>query len=124
MITENKEGTFSYEYSVERTKDVEKIVNKYIPKEKDKFTQLKELDRAVENKAALTAIIVGVIGCLIFGAGMCCVLEFSGTIFAIGIVVGIIGMVIMGMALPVYRKKLEKERAIAAPKILELSKEI
>ena len=39
-----KNEAFKYEYSSEKAKEVDDIVNKYVGKEDDKLTQIKKLD--------------------------------------------------------------------------------
>ena len=117
-------STFKYEYSAEKAKQVEEIVNKYVPKEKDKVTQLKELDAAVERKATMKSITVGIVGVLILGAGMSIIMEAASAFFVVGIVVGLIGMAVMGMAFPIHKKTLKKEREAVAAQVLALSQEI
>ena len=117
-------STFKYEYSAEKAKQVEEIVSKYVPKEKDKVTQLKELDAAVERKATMKSITVGIVGVLILGAGMSIIMEAASAFFVVGIVVGLVGMAVMGMAFPIHKKTLKKEREAVAEQVLALSQEI
>ena len=117
---------FEYTYSAKQQEEVEKIRNKYIPKEENKMEQLIRLDKEAERPGTITSIIIGVLGALILGAGMSCVLVWNSSIelFVAGIVVGILGMVVAGFAYPVYKKVTEKERAKVADQILALSKEL
>lgn len=119
-----KNETFKYEYSSEKAKVVDDIVNKYVAKEDDKLTQIKKLDAAVERKATIKAITVGVIGALIMGAGMSIIMEASASFFVAGIVVGLIGMAVMAIAFPIHKRTLKKEREAVAAQILALSQEI
>lgn len=119
-----KNEAFKYEYSSEKAKEVDDIVNKYVGKEDDKLTQIKKLDEAVECKAAIKAVTIGVIGVLIMGAGMSIIMEASASFFVAGIVVGLIGMAVMAAAYPIHRRTLRKEREAAAPQILALSQDI
>ena len=41
-----------------------------------------------------------------------------------GIVIGVLGMIVMGMAYPLYARVIKKERARVAPEILRLSGEL
>ena len=82
-----KNEAFKYEYSSEKAKEVDDIVNKYVGKEDDKLTRIKKLDEAVECKAAIKAVTIGVIGVLIMGAGMSIIMEASASFFVAGIVV-------------------------------------
>lgn len=117
------EESFHYSYVAKQQAEVEKIKNKYIPKELDKMEQLRQLDRSAEAPGTMAGIVLGVIGSLILGIGMCCTMVWT-KFFVLGIIVGIIGMVILGMAYPVYKKVTEKKREEIAPQILKLSAEI
>lgn len=119
-----KNETFKYEYSSEKIKEVEDIASKYVPREDDKLTQIKKLDAAVERKATIKAVTVGVIGALIMGAGMSIIMEASASFFVAGIVVGLIGMAVMAIAFPIHKRTLKKEREAVAAQILALSQEI
>ena len=118
--------SFEFTYSAKQQEEVEKIRNKYLPKEENKMEQLIRLDKEAERPGTIASIIIGVLGALILGAGMSCVLVWNSSIelFIAGIVVGILGMVVAGFAYPVYKKVTEKERAKVADQILALSKEL
>lgn len=118
--------TFEYTYSATQQEEIERIRSKYLPKEETKLEKLRKLDREVTQKGTIWSIALGVIGTMIFGAGMsaCMVLGTDVTMFALGVVLGIIGAVILGMAYPVYKKITEKEKIRIAPQILALTEEI
>lgn len=115
---------FEYTYSATRQEEIEKIRKKYLPKEDDKMELLRKLDRDVTKPGTIWSIIIGMIGCLIFGLGLCCTLVWADTLFVPGIIVGIIGMAIMGAAVPVYRKITEMQKEKLAPQILALTEEL
>lgn len=115
---------FEYSYSSIGQEEVRKIREKYMSKEEDKLARLRKLDNSVTNKATMTAIIVGVIGTFIMGAGMSFCMVWTDTLMIPGIIVGIIGMVGIGLAYPVYNMVLKKERERIAPEILKLSEEL
>lgn len=120
---------FEYNYSAKQQEEVDAIKKKYLPREEkakelSKLEELKRLDRSVELTATLWSIVVGVIGTLIFGTGMSLVLAFEVAMYVPGIITGVIGMVGIALALPVYRIVLKKQREKAAPKILELTEEL
>lgn len=117
------EESFHYSYAAKQQAEVEKIKNKYIPKELDKLEQLRQLDKSAEVPGTVAGIVLGVIGSLILGVGMCCTMVWT-KFFVLGIIVGIIGMVILGLAYPVYKKVTKKKREEIAPQILKLSAEI
>lgn len=120
---ENREG-FSYTYSAKEQQELKKIREKYLPKEENKMEQLRSLDSKATGKATMLAIIIGVIGALLLGVGMCCTMVWQGRWFVPGILVGIIGIVIVAIAYPVYNKTLKTEREKIAPEVLRLTEEL
>lgn len=120
---ENKE-TFEYTYSAKDQEEIERIKRKYIPKEADKMELLRKMDRDVTKPGTMWAIIVGTIGCLIFGTGMSLTLVWTDSLLVVGIILGLIGIAIMAAALPIYNKITEKERERIAPQILALTEEL
>ena len=119
-----KDKTFEYTYSAERQKEIEAIRKKYATKEEDKMEQLRKLDRDAEKPATIVAIVVGVIGILVFGGGLSLALVWTDTMLAAGIALGIVGIGIMAMALPVYKIVTKKQREKIAPQVLALSEEL
>ena len=120
---------FSFTYSAQQQKEVEEIRKKYLPKEEDKMDQLRKLHAIPTQKAQARSIALGVIGTLILGAGMSlCMTELSGfwggTAMFIGIPVGIVGMVLVALAYPLYNRVLKKEREKIAPEILRMTDEL
>ena len=118
--------SFVLTYSAKQQEEVERIRNKYIEKEEDKMAKLIRLDKQAERPGTIASIAVGVAGMLILGAGMCCTLVWNSSmeIFVAGIVIGIIGMVISGVAYPIYQKITKKERDKIAEQIIALSNEL
>ena len=122
--TVTKEETFEYTYSAKRQEEIEAIKNKYLPPKEDKMDQLRKLDASVTLHATMWSISIGVIGLLIFGGGMSCTLVGAKNLFVPGIVIGLIGLAVMGLALPVYRVMEKKQREKIAPEILALAEEL
>lgn len=122
-MNKNKE-TFEYTYSAKQQEEIEKIRKKYLPKEENKMELLRKLDKDVTKPGMICSLVIGIIGCLLFGMGMCCVLVWAESFFTVGIVIGIAGMAVMGAALPVYQKITAKERKRIAPQILALTEEL
>lgn len=125
---ENKE-TFKLTYSAQQQEEIRAIREKYMPPEESTMEQLRALDAAVNRKAAMVSIIVGVIGAIIMGFGMSLVMSDLGDLFGrlalpAGIVIGVIGIVILALAYPLYSRTLKKEREKAAPEILRLTDEL
>jgi hypothetical protein len=50
--------------------------------------------------------------------------ALGGLAMVIGILVGVVGMVLVGLAYPIYNRVLKKERRKIAPEILRLSDEL
>lgn len=120
----NQNKSFQYTYSAKEQAQIKEIRSKYVPKEENKLEQLQRLDASVAMKATMYAIIVGVIGALILGAGMSCCMVFGGAWFVPGIVIGVIGMAVVGAAYPMYNHVLKKERERIAPEVLRLTDEL
>ena len=91
--------------------------------------QLRKLHAIPTQKAQTASIVLGTIGSLVMGTGMSFAMTDIGTALGslamiIGIVVGIVGMVLVALAYPVYNRVLKKQREKIAPEILRLSDEL
>ena len=132
MENNNKE-TFSYSYSAKEQAEIQNIRKKYEkPAEEDKMAQLRRLDASVHSKASAVSLAIGIIGALIMGFGMSLVMTdlnailgaFSDMALFIGIPVGIVGIVLVCLAYPVYNRTVKKEREKIAPEIIRLADEL
>lgn len=123
MDNQDKEK-FSYTYSAKEQAEIKNIRKKYAAPEEDKMEQLRKLDAGVYQKATMHSIIVGVIGALILGIGMCCAMVWQGLWFIPGIIIGLAGIGIVAAAYPIYQKVLKKEREKIAPEIIRLTDEL
>ncbi len=115
---------FTYTYSASRQEEIRSIREKYLPKEEDKMEQLRRLDQSATKKGTVTAVTVGVIGCLLLGVGMCCTMVWMGALFIPGIVIGLAGIAAVAAAYPLYLRITRKERERLAPQILKLAEEL
>lgn len=113
---------FEYTYSAKQQTELENIRKKYLPQEESKMDRLRRLDESVTHPGTMISIIVGIVGTLIMGFGMCLCLEWSE--FIPGVIVGIAGMAILAAAYPIYSKITQKQREKIAPEILRLTDEI
>lgn len=121
---EQDKKIFSYEYSASRQEEINQIRRKYIPKEATKMDELRIMDKKAENAGLVPALAAGILGILIFGTGMCCILIWADTLFVPGIIIGIIGLALMGAAYPLNNMFVKKKRAELAPQILKLTEEL
>ncbi len=117
-------GTFNYNYSAAQNKEIEHIRNRYMPHEESKIERLKKMDSQVQTAGMLPSLILGVIGCLIFGIGVCFFLGVFTTETWLTAFLMILGTVIMLPAYPLFRCISKKTKARLAPEILRLSEEI
>ena len=118
---ENNEK-FEYTYSAQKQEEIESIRRKYLPPEEDKMEKLRRLDRSVESKATTISVIVGIVGTLTMGFGMCLCLEWAEYIS--GVITGVVGIAILSVAYPVFKYVIKKQRKKIAPEILRLTDEI
>lgn len=118
--------TFEFTYSARQQEEIEQIRNKYLPKQESKMEQLIRLDKKAEQPGQIASIAAGTVGLLLLGVGMCCTMVWntSMAVFVAGIIIGLIGMGVAGVAYPIYKKVTEKERAKIADQIIALSNEL
>lgn len=114
----------------------QEIRARYMEQEKDnKLETLRKLDKKVKKPAAVFSYIFGTIGALVFGTGMCFAMDVieSGNYFGMvigedmmvqGITIGIIGMALMAINYPIYKKLLTDRKMKYGDEIIRLSEEI
>ena len=128
----NNEAGFKYTYSAKEQDEIRKIRQKYEPQEEDGMTKLRKLDLKASERATVIALVPGIIGALVLGSGMSIIMTDFGAILGIkgtvgmifGIILGLIGIVLVALAYPVYSKVIKKEREKIAPEILRLTEEL
>lgn len=123
-MEQNPNQTFRYDYSAGQQAEIQQIRQKYQPKEEDKLEKLRRLDAGVTRKGTWAAWIVGLMSCLILGMGMSCVMVFREGWFIPGIFIGIVGLLGVAAAYPLYTHITRKERMRLAPEILRLTEEL
>ena len=121
--------SFKMTYSAQQQEEIQSIRQKYMPQEESKMDRLRALDARVTKKATMVSILVGVIGALILGCGMSLIMSDFGAALGTaalpaGIALGIIGLVPVALAYPLYQRTLNKEREKIAPQILQLTDEL
>ena len=106
----------------------EQLANEYAPKDTSKVVALRKPDTKAKLPASIFAYTFGIIAALVTGIGMCFSMNVIGngtsTMFVLGVIIGIIGLMGMGINYPVYRKMLAKGKQKYAFEIMELAKEI
>ena len=121
---DNQKEMFRYTYSAKQQEEVQRIRGKYLPAEEDQMEQLRRLDQSVTQKGTMTSLIIGIIGTLLLGVGMCCTMVWKGMWFVPGIIIGLIGIGILSFAYPLYTRITKKERERIAPEIIRLTDEL
>ena len=121
-MEENK--VFTYNYSAERQNEAEHIRRKYLPKEESKMDVLRRLDRRAKRAGVIEALVMGVVGCLIFGIGMCFGLDVFAGADIYTLIFMAIGIAVMLPAYSVYKRISGKTREALTPEILRLSEEM
>ena len=124
MENNQEKETFRFTYSAKEQEEIKNIRKKYMAPEEDKMEQLRRLDAGVTQKGTIVALIVGIIGTLILGIGMCCCMVWQSVWFMPGIVIGVIGIAVLAAAYPLYNYVIRKEREKIAPEIIRLTDEL
>lgn len=120
----DNQSSFHYTYSAPQNLEVQTIRQRYLPKEESKLEELKRLDRQAQQAGMPESLCLGVIGCLVFGLGLCMSLDAIPGGIVLGVILGIIGTAIMIPAYPVYRRIAQKTKNALTPRILELANEL
>ena len=118
---------FNYTYTApteEERKEIAMIRKQYQPVEKteSKLERLRRLDSAVKNAPVVIALVLGVLGTLIFGTGLTLILEWQ--IWSWGVVCMGVGAIPMVLAYPVYLGVLHAKKRKYGAEILQLSEEL
>lgn len=115
---------------------VQKIRSEYTEKENTQIDELKALDAKVKRPAIRFAYVLGIIGSLVLGTGMTFTMNVieSGTYFGFitigenmmipGIIIGLIGILMVSINYPIYKRRLAARRKKYADKIIALSDSI
>lgn len=125
MDNDNNKFSFTYSAPTEaERKEIESIKRQYKPEslEESKIDRLRKLHSQVVGSATAASLAVGVVGILVFGFGLACVLEFDRT--ALGIILASIGALPVALAYPIYKHMLERGRAKHGDEIIRLSEEL
>lgn len=128
----NGNGGFKFTYSAKEQAELKKIREKYENREEDKMERVRRLDRGVIKKARTVSLILGIIGTLVMGCGMSLAMTELSDVLGLsassamltGVIIGVIGIIIAGVAYPVYDLTVKRERKKIAPEIIRLTDEL
>ena len=90
---------FEYTYSVPQQSEVQKIREKYLPKEVTKLDQLRALDAGVTKRGTAVSLVHGILYALVLGPGV-------------------------AATYPIYNRIVKQDRERIAPEILRLTEEL
>ncbi len=108
----------------------QKIRTQYTEKKNTELDTLQKLDKKVKRPANVFAYVFGGLSAIVMGVGMSMIMtDFGSKIgvgqsFALGIIIGIIGMVMALVNFPIYRKMMSSRKKAYAPQILAVSDKI
>lgn len=106
----------------------EQLANEYAPKDTSKVVALRKLDARAKRPATIFTYTFGIVFALVMGVGMCLSMHVIGSgttaMFALGIVLGVLGILGVSVNYPIYRKLLQKGKQKYAYEIMQLAKEI
>ena len=124
---EEKNETFTYTYCAKEQEEIKRIRDKYAPpaKEETSMERLRRLDASATRGAAVVSLIVGILSALLLGVGMCCTMVPGWEAYFIpGVAVGVVGIIGVIAAYPIYTHMVKRKRAKLAPEILRLTDEL
>jgi hypothetical protein len=134
-MNENKnENGFSYSYSAREQEEIKRIRKKYAEDsartDESSIERLRRLDASVTKKGTTVSLIVGTLGSILMGSGMSLVMTDLGALLPdllalfLGLAVGVVGIVGVALAYPIYKAITKKERERIAPEVLRISEEL
>lgn len=107
--------------------EAKNIRAKYEPvkeRSEDKMEKLRRLDKATEKPGTTAALTVGILSTLVLGFGMCCTMLWADRLFTPGVIIGILGLVGIAGAYPLYRQLVKMEKEKMKAELLQLADEI
>lgn len=115
---------FEYTYSAPQQSEVQKIREKYLPKEVTKLDQLRAMDEGVTKRGTAVSLVHGILYSLILGLGMSCCTVWADKLFLPGVLIGCIGLAGVAATYPIYNHIVKQDRERIAPEILRLTEEL
>ena len=132
MEGKNTDTSFKFTYSAKEQEEIKRIRQKYMVQEEDGMQRLRKLDAQATGKATVASLVLGIVGALLMGIGMSLIMtELAGILgmtymgsIIVGVVCGVVGMILVALAYPVYKKVLKSERDKIASEVIRLSEEL
>lgn len=103
---------------------VEKIRASYQEKEIFKTEELRALDKKVKLPAKIVGYVHGSVGALVMGTGMSFAMKVIGNSMALGVVIGVLGIVMCSFNYLLYKRILRKRKNKFVNKIMDLSNDL
>ena len=121
------EQQFRYTYSApteSERREIEDIQKQYAPANSadNTIARLRRLNARVRNISVCIGLSLGVVGLLLFGAGMS--FTLAGDNYLAGILTSVAGIAVMAAAKPVYKAVLKKCKNKYGEEILSLTREL
>ena len=113
---------FEYTYSAPEQAEIRRIRAKYVPREETTLEKLRRLDAEAERPGMVVSLTLGILGVLIFGAGLCFCLVWER--YLTGIPTGVLGLLLLSLAYPSYKRITQKQRKKLAPQVLALTEQL
>ena len=118
---------FNYTYTApteQERAEIESIRRQYVTgtDSEPAADRLRRLHSRVVNSSTVAGLIFGVVGILVFGTGLTCVLEWNEML--LGVLASIAGAVLMALAYPIYKFTLKRLKAKYSDEIIRLSDEL
>ena len=130
MESKNTEVGFSYTYSAKENKEIQEIRMKYLPQNESELDALRKLDAKVKRPANIFAYVFGSLGAVVMGSGMSLIMTDIGSkigmaeVMVPGIIIGVMGMLMVVINYPIYKKILGSRRKKYADEVITLSDKI
>ncbi|MCK9331137.1 MAG: hypothetical protein M0Q94_14775 [Candidatus Cloacimonetes bacterium] len=111
---------YSYRFSKNEEEELKNLKDKYVAREKTPLEQVRDIESEVNKQASIPSYTIGIIGSIVLGIGMCLTMVWT-RFFALGIIIGIIGIAIIAINYPLYVKRIQKLRKAQAEKVAKIA---
>lgn len=104
--------------------DIQRILKKYESPSEDAQirNEIRRLDKSVERAFLLPSLALGIIGLLVLGSGMALYMSYG--LEKAGILVGLVGLVLAAVSVPLAKRNQERVRHEVGGRILTLAEKL